>query len=221
MSKGFCRSRAIVVIAVVLGVFLLSLGSAFAQRLDAGTCTPASGTTATVFRFSIVYYGAAPSGHDVHIDTVGTSAIYSMNRVGSGPNGEGSTYVFETKLPAGAHQYRFRFQSGTVSLRKPGPTGSDWYSGPTVTASTEKYSISGAIRTDGVAVAGVEVHLTKPGMTAIMVRTNAEGRFTASGLAAGTYTVTPTKAGYRMDPLSRAVTVGASTSTCNFKAIKL
>ena len=43
----------------------------------------------------------------------------------------------------------------------------------------------------------------------------------ASGLAAGTYVVKPAKVGYRMDPLSKRVTVPASITTCSFKAIKL
>lgn len=219
MSKGFCRSA--IVVAVLLAVLLLSVGSAFAQRLASATCTPTSGTTSTVFRYSVVYYGPEPSAHDLHVDTYGTSAIYSMHKVGAGPNGEGSLYVYETKLTAGSHQYRFRFVSGATVLRLPGPTGTDWYTGPTVTAVTEKYTISGAIKVDGVALAGVEVHVMKTGGAMITVKTNAEGRYTASGLVAGTYTVTPAKSGYRMDPVSRQVTVPVSASTCNFRAIKL
>lgn len=105
-------------------------------RLDAVRCTPAAGTTSTVFCFSIVYYGAAePSGHDVHIDSFGTGSIFAMTKVGPGPHG-GTLYAYSTRLSAGTHRYRFRLKVGDLVLRKPGPSGSSWYNGPTVTAST-------------------------------------------------------------------------------------
>jgi hypothetical protein len=143
-----------------------------------------------------------------------------MRKVGTGPSGTGSLYVYETRLAPGNHQYRFRFVAGSAVLRKPGPTGENWYPGPTVTAATEKYSISGLIKANDVALVGVEVRVTKASSAVVTVKTNAEGRFTANGLLAGTYLITPAKAGYRMDPLSKTVTVPASTTTCNFRAIK-
>lgn len=121
-----------------------SVYSADGPRLDAPRCTPSSGTTSTVFRFSIVYYGATePTGHDVHIDSFGTGSIFAMAKVGPGPHG-GTLYAFDTRLGAGTHRYRFHFKVGNAVLRKPGPSGSSWYNGPTVTASTESDAIPGA-----------------------------------------------------------------------------
>ncbi|MEN6643657.1 MAG: carboxypeptidase-like regulatory domain-containing protein [Armatimonadia bacterium] len=194
-------------------------GTAFAElapRLDAPSCTPSTGTTATTFRFSIVYYGAAePTIHDVHLD----AAVLPMRKV-SVANG-GALYVYETKLAPGAHRYRFRFQTGTLALRKPGPTAAEWYTGLRVTSATETYSISGLIKANDVALAGAEVRLTKEGVTILTVKTNAEGRFTFTGLKAGSYRVTPVKLGYRMDPLYRIMAFPGSPMACNFRAIKL
>lgn len=215
--------RLTVMVACCVVALVPTAGSVLAAdgpRLDAPKCTPTSGTTSTVFRFSIVYYGTVePSGYDVHIDSFGSGSIFAMTKIGPGPNG-GILYAYDTRLGVGTHQYRFHFKVGTEALRKPGPTGSNWYSGPTVTAGTEKCAISGLIKANDVGLAGVEVRLAKAGGTAVTVRTNTEGRYAATGLAAGTYTVTPAKAGYRMDPLSKTVTVPASTTTCNFRAIR-
>lgn len=215
------RCADIVVCAVLM---LLALTVAFAvdatPRLDAPAVSPASGNTSTTFRYSIVYYGPEPSGHDVHIDGLGTAYIFPLRKVSTNANG-GATYVYETKLAAGTHRYRFNFRVGTTVLRKPGPTGDNWYTGPTVTAAVETYTISGLIKANEVALAGVTVSLRRNDATVKTVTTNAEGRYTFTGLAKGTYVVLPTKSGYRMDPLSKLVTVGPSASTCNFRAIKL
>lgn len=216
------RNAVVVAICALMLLFTVSavLAADVAPRLDAPACSPTTGTTTTVFRYSIVYYGPEPSGHDVHIDTLGTSAIFPMHKVSTNTNG-GAVYVYETRLTAGTHKFRFRFQVGTTVLRKPGPTGAEWYTGPTVTAATETFTISGLVKANDVALAGVEVRLSRNGTMSKSTTTNAEGRYTFSGLARGTYVVTPTKAGYRMDPLARTITVGPSTTTCSFRAIKL
>lgn len=204
----------------LLVVVSVALAADVTPRLDAPACSPTAGTTSTVFRYSIVYYGPEPSGHDVHIDTLGTSAIFPMHKVSTNANG-GAVYVYETRLTAGTHRYRFRFQVGTTVLRKPGPTGTEWYTGPTVTAATETFTISGLVKANDVALAGVEVRLSRSGTVFKSTTTNTEGRYTFSGLARGTYVVTPTKAGYRMDPLTKTITVGPSTTTCSFRAVRL
>lgn len=210
----------VVCVLLVLLAVSVSLAADVTPRLDASACSPAAGTTSTTFRYSIVYYGAEPSSHDVHIDTLGTSAIFSLHKVSTNAGG-GALYVYETKLAAGAHKYRFRFATGTTVLRKPGPTGSEWYTGPTVAAGGETYKISGLVKANDVAFASIEVRLSRNGSLVKSTTTNAEGRYTFSSLAAGTYVVTPVKSGYRMDPLSRTITVGPSATTCNFRAIKL
>jgi len=79
------------------------------------------------------------------------------------------------------------------------------------------YSISGTVTDkDGDGVAGVTV--TADGQTDT---TDANGDYAIGGLAAGTYTVTPSKDGCIFDPASREVTVGPDkteadfTGTCN------
>jgi hypothetical protein len=139
LSRSSLFVRRAVLAACLMAACVLSVGSVIAAdgpRLDAPRCTPASGTPTTVFRFSIVYYGATePSGHDVHLDSFGTGSIFLMTKVGPGPHG-GTLYAYSTKLGVGTHQYRFRFKVGSDVLRKPGPTGSNWFDGPTVTAGT-------------------------------------------------------------------------------------
>lgn len=137
VSRSLVFFRRSLVAACLVAAF--SAGGVFAAggpRLDAVRCTPSSGTTSTVFRFSLVYYGATePSGHDVHIDSFGSGSIFAMAKIGPGPHG-GTLYAYDTRLGPGTHQYRFRFRVGSDVLRKPGPTGNNWYSGPTVTAGT-------------------------------------------------------------------------------------
>jgi hypothetical protein len=48
--------------------------------------------------------------------------------------------------------------------------------------------------------------------------TNAAGQYLISGLRAGNYTVTPTKSGYQMDPLSQDTTVPPSQTAVDFTA---
>lgn len=79
-----------------------------------------------------------------------------------------------------------------------------------VTASA--WAISGTI---SPAVSGVSMALT--GAATQTATTNASGAYTFSGLANGSYTVTPSLSGYAFTPGSQAVTVnGANQLTVNF-----
>lgn len=80
--------------------------------LSAGHAAPASGTTATVFTFSVTYAdtkGCAPSWVRVAIVGAGT---FPMNG-GAGSYDTGVTFTFATVLPAGTHAYSFAASSGT------------------------------------------------------------------------------------------------------------
>ncbi|MBX3712525.1 MAG: proprotein convertase P-domain-containing protein [Lysobacter sp.] len=98
------------------------------------------------------------------------------------------------------------------------PTGS-WqtriadFKFPACTGGSTTYSISGTIATSGGAgISGVSV---SNGSTS--VTTNASGQYTFSGLANGSYTLTPSLSGYTFSPTSLAVTVnGANVSGQNF-----
>jgi len=78
------------------------------------------------------------------------------------------------------------------------------------------FSISGSIAPLPLG-SGVTVALT--GATVPSVTTDANGNYTFPGLLSGTYTVTPTKSGATMTPLSRSVTIsGANVSGTDFTA---
>ncbi|MFH1447022.1 MAG: carboxypeptidase-like regulatory domain-containing protein, partial [Chloroflexota bacterium] len=80
------------------------------------------------------------------------------------------------------------------------------------------YSISGAVTgADLAGLAGVTINLT--GAATASTTTDASGNFTFSGLADGTYTVTPVKEGFTFTPPSlEKVVKGASVTGANFVA---
>ncbi len=78
------------------------------------------------------------------------------------------------------------------------------------------YSIGGAI-TPGTDGAGSTV--TLGGAASATVTADSNGTYTFAGLSNGAYTVTPTRAGFTMNPSSRSVTVnGANVTGVNFSA---
>ena len=75
--------------------------------LRAGGVAPALGDPATVFAFRVTFVDdtdAAPLAHDVTID----GAAHAMT-LESGSPAAGAVYLYETALPAGAHQHAFAF----------------------------------------------------------------------------------------------------------------
>ena len=86
--------------------------------------------------------------------------------------------------------------------------------GVTVNNTASTYSISGTITLSGAGLSGVTV--TAGGKSAT---TNASGTYTISGLAAGSYTVAPSLAGYTFSPASQSVTISSANVTgINFTA---
>lgn len=81
------------------------------------------------------------------------------------------------------------------------------------------YNISGAVTLTGAALSGVTINLT--GATA-PATTDGTGIYTFTGLANGTYTVTPFKTGYTFQPASLvAVVSGGNVTDINFVATAL
>ena len=79
--------------------------------------------------------------------------------------------------------------------------------------------ISGTVTQSGAAVAGATVTLTTAG-TNVPTTTDASGNYSFTGLADGSYTVTPSKAGLAFSPISHVVSVnGSSVSGKNFTAM--
>jgi len=92
-------------------------GPAHDPVLGSGTASPATGTTGTVFTFSVTYAdtkGCAPLWVRVVIPGVGT---FAMN--GSGTTYDtGVTFTQGMALPAGGHSYSFEASSGIGSGQK-------------------------------------------------------------------------------------------------------
>lgn len=87
----------------------------------------------------------------------------------------------------------------------------------TATAQANTYSISGTITLSGSALNGVAVALTGP--AGANTTTNTSGNYTFSGLANGTYTLTPSLSGDAFTPANQSVTVsGANQTGANFTA---
>lgn len=81
--------------------------------------------------------------------------------------------------------------------------------------STPTYGISGTVTLSGAALAGATVTLTG----GKVATTDASGNYSFTGLANGSYTVTPTKTGNAFSPSSLAVSVsGANVTGTNFTA---
>jgi hypothetical protein len=71
------------------------------------------------------------------------------------------------------------------------------------------YSISGQVTTStGVGISGVTVSTGSVSTT-----TDTIGNYAIANLAAGSYTITPTRSGYTFSPVNRAVTIGSANVT--------
>jgi YD repeat-containing protein len=105
-------------------------------------------------------------------------------------------------------------------------SGNTYTTGPitsncTVTASftsSSTYSISGRVTAKGNKGLS-DVTMTLSGPASATVTTDTSGNYTFTGLANGTYTVTPSKTGYRFTPTNRSVTISdANVTGQNFTA---
>src|SRR5205823_1819476 len=84
---------------------------------------------------------------------------------------------------------------------------------------TPTWTVSGAVTP---AASGVGTTLALSGAATGTVTADAAGNFTFTGLANGTYTVTPSKSGFSFSPTSQTVVVnGANVGAVNFTAAAL
>jgi hypothetical protein len=89
-----------------------------------------------------------------------------------------------------------------------------WTAKVTDSGAGPTYSLSGTITLSGSGLTGVTVTAGSGSAT-----TNASGAWTISGLAAGSYTVTPSRSGYTFSPSSQAATItSANVTGINFTA---
>lgn len=154
--------------------------------------------------------------------TVSGSGIQGVTMTLTGTNtataitDAGGRYTFSNlvngsyTITPGKSGYTFSPAESTKTVNGADATGVNF----TATASTgATYSISGKV--SGDVSAGVTVGLS--GTVSGITTTDSGGNFAFNYLANGSYTVTPSKAGYTFSPTSRAVTVNsASAASINF-----
>ena len=157
-----------------------------------GTITPAaSGAGATV-----ALAGSATSA----TTTADAAARYSF-----GALPDGVYTVTPSKIG-----FTFSPASRTVTISGASAAAIDF----TATA-VPTYIVSGAV---SPAANGIGTTLTLSGSTSRTTSADASGNYSFSGVANGSYTVTPDKLGYTFTPASQSITVNDGNATVNFTA---
>ena len=160
-----------------------------------------------------VYYSI--SGQVTTSTGVGISGVTVSTGSASAATDASGNYTI-ANLVAGSYTitpsasgYTFSPVNRAVTIGSANVTGQNF----TGTAAAVTYSISGTVATSGsVGISGVTVSTGSASAT-----TNASGAYTISGLANGSYTLTPSLAGYTFSPTSLAATVsGANLTGRNF-----
>ena len=141
--------------------------------------------------------------------------------------GTGQSLVHQYLTPAG-DTYWVQMQniptllSGTsVSINDTAPTGDRYNLAicEILAGSSQTWSLSGTISPSS-AGSGTLVALSGPSTATISA--DASGNFNFTGLSNGTYTVTPSKAGFSFNPPNQTVTIsGANATAINFTATAL
>jgi Carboxypeptidase regulatory-like domain len=159
-----------------------------------GTISPTAGGSGATLTLS----GAASA-----TATANSSGAYTFSGLANG------TYAITPSLAG----YTYSPTSQNATVNGANVTGINF----TAAAQANTYSISGSITLSGSALSGAAVALTGP--AAANATTNTSGNYTFSGLANGTYTVTPSLSGDTFTPASQSVTVsGANQTGVNFTA---
>ena len=142
--------------------------------------------------------------------TSGVTINLTGAKTASTTTGTGGTYTF-SGLANGSYTvtpsltgYTFSPTSTAVTISSANQTGINF----TATA-VPTYSISGTV--SGAVTSGVTINLT--GAKTAGTTTGTGGTYTFSGLANGSYTVTPSLSGYSFNPNSTAVTVSNANQT--------
>jgi len=159
-----------------------------------GTITPTAGGSGATVTLS----GAASAS-----TTANSSGAYSFSGLANG------SYAVTPSNPG----YTFSPTSQNATVNGANVTGINF----TATAQTNTYSISGTITLSGSGLSGASVALSGP--AAANATTNSSGNYSFSGLANGTFTVTPTDSGYTFTPVNQSVNInGANQTGVNFTA---
>jgi hypothetical protein len=210
------RSLVGLCVAVLLALTCAaSIGGATTPSLYGPLLSPSSGDTSTLFTFLITCRSdSAPTTRLLYLD----DKSYTLTSCGAAPMG-GTMYRYQTKLTAGTHKYRFSFVVGTQTLLSPGPADTNWYTSFSVKQAAT-FSVSGVVRCNGAGLSSVTLRFTRPNTAAVHTKTDSQGKYTMTGLAAGTWTVTPSLYGFTFTPDHANVTLPPSSTTCNFTATR-
>ncbi|NNJ11527.1 hypothetical protein EKD04_014415 [Chloroflexales bacterium ZM16-3] len=197
-----------------------------------------SGVPAGTYTLSVSREGYAfsPASRSVTVsgdvsgqDFSGTMLTYTISGRVTDSKGDGiadvsvsnGTYSVTTGTDGRYTLINVQFGSYTLTPSKSGYTFSPQnlpvtvssnLSGQDFTATPITYTVSGRVTNgSGVGIAGVIISAGSKAVT-----TERNGSYTISDLAAGSYTLTPSKSGYTFSPASRSVTVSRNLSGQDF-----
>ncbi len=169
----------------------------------------AGGVTVTYSISGTITSGGAALA-DVTVSTNGGSATSNASGVYTISGLANGNYTI-TPVKTG-----FTFTPATLALTVNGANLTD-HNFTATAAASGTYSISGAITNGGSALVGVTVTLAGSGSAT--ATTDSSGNFSFTGTQNGSFTITPSKAGYIFTPASQVVTVnGADISSQSFSA---
>ena len=171
--------------------------------------------------------------HAMSVDFSSAPQAYTISGAISGPGGPGATINLSgsstaTTTADGAGNYTFTGLADGSYTITPSQTGYGFtpasqtvaVSGsnvvaPNFTSSAQVYTISGAISGSGAAGAAISLS----GSSTATTTADGSGNYSFPGLLNGSYTVTPTNAGFIFTPASQNITISnASNSTVDFSS---
>jgi hypothetical protein len=174
-----------------------------------GTINP-TGTISTSgipYTSITVAFGAAGNGAGATVTLSGTSSATTTADANGNYSFTGLTNGSYAVTPSGAG-LTFAPTSRSVTVNGANQTGVNF-----TVQSVASYGISGMIS------GGAGATVTLSGLISTSTLADGNGNYAFAGLANGSYTVTPTKAGYTLSPAAQTVTVnGANVPGVNFTA---
>jgi uncharacterized protein (TIGR03437 family) len=196
VSAGFSASVAATVPTSQTAIVTASAGSTvktFSLNIAASAWTITGGVGTSGSGATIALTGTSTA-----TTTANASGVYTFSGLANG------SYTITPSLTG----YTFSPVSVAVTVSGANVTAASF------TATAQTWTITGGVGTAG---SGATIALT--GASTATTTANASGVYTFSGLANGSYTITPSLSGYAFSPVSVAVTVsGANVTAASFTA---